>query len=60
MLFKILLGFLINTSKCSGAIKLMVSINNFLFFTKIDKPKFFKLLDAIFFLGNTFSCSNIK
>ena len=50
MFFKIFFGFLAKISKCSGAIRLIVSTNSFLFFTSIDKPKFFKLLDAIFFL----------
>ena len=59
-LFRISLGFFVKISKCSGAIKLIVSINIFLFFTNIDKPKFFKLLDAIFFFGKDFNCSSRK
>jgi len=46
----------VHSSKCSGAIMLIVSNTFFLLFVKIAKPKFFKLLEAIFFFGNLINC----
>ena len=60
MLLEIVSSFFENISKCSGAIKFIVSISTFLLVINIDKPKFFKLLDAIFFFGKFFSCCDKK